>query len=92
MADNQANVQVNADVLVRKLRDKISDAIIQQAILEVAIEEGRERERILAESFQSCVKELDSLKEQVAALSAADMYSDDEDDLSIDEPSEEHAS
>jgi len=78
MADNQPAIQVNAEALVRKMRDKLMDVTLQNAILETALEESQGRERAMSEAFQRCVKELDDLRTQVEAMAKSDEEVNDE--------------
>lgn len=61
MADT-ANLQVNADALIRVLRDKLGEAILQAAILETAVAEAQTREVAVRTTLAEREQELADLR------------------------------
>ena len=61
MADT-ANLKVNADGLIARLRDKLAEAILQLAILETAVDEALARETAVRALLVEREQELAALR------------------------------
>lgn len=57
-----ANLQVNADALIRTLRDKLGETILQVAILETAVAEAQAREALALAAVGERDRELAALR------------------------------